>query len=105
MNDAVQSDAVQTAPKRRRAEFFSAKYFFMRGLELAGLFLIAHLAGLREYTTFLSGTTGDLGTTLDRSGLYGTAYIVLYLGCVVVAPILLLAAGLLMLWQKARPGR
>ena len=99
------SDAVQTAPKRRRTEFFSTKYFLIRGLELAALFLVAQLAGLREYTTFLSGTTGDLGTTLERSGLYGTAYIVLYLGCVVVAPILLLAAGLLILWQKGRPGR
>jgi hypothetical protein len=99
------SDTDGKAPRRRRTEFFSAKYFFTRGLELAGLFLIAHLAGLREYTTFLSGTTGDLGTTIERSGLYGTAYIVLYLGCVVVAPILLLAAGLLALWKRVRPDR
>ncbi len=99
------NDTLQKTRARRRTEYFSAKYFFTRGLELAGLFLIAHLAGLREYTTFLSGTTGDLGTTIERSGLYGTTYIVLYLGCVVVAPILLLAAGLLKLWQKARPVR
>jgi hypothetical protein len=92
-------------PKRRRTEFFTARYFLTRGLELAGLFLIAHLAGLREYTTFLSGTTGDLGTTVERSGVYGTIYIVLYLGCVVVAPVFVLAAGLLTLWNKARRSR
>jgi hypothetical protein len=99
------SDMKEKASKRPRIEFFSAKYFFTRGLELAGLFLIAHLAGLREYTTFLSGTTGDLGTSIERSGIYGTIYIVLYLGCVVVAPILILASGLLRLWEGVRPGR
>ena len=97
MNETAQSN-----PRRRKTEFFSAKYFLTRGLELAGLFLVAHLAGLRAYTTFLSGTTGDLGTTLERSGFYGTIYIVLYLGCVVVAPILVLTAGLLTVWKKFR---
>jgi hypothetical protein len=99
------NDSIQPAPKRRRTRFLSAKYFLTRGLELAALFLIAHLAGLRDYTAFLSGTTGELGTTVERTGVFGTIYIVLYLGCVVVAPILLLAAGLLTLWDKARHGR
>lgn len=99
------SETVQKMPKRPGTEFLSAKYFFTRGLELGGMFLIAQLAGLREYTTFLSGTTGDLGTTLERSGIYGTIYIVLYIGCVVVAPIFLLTAGLLAFWQRMRPGR
>jgi hypothetical protein len=96
------NNPIQPSPKKRRIEFLSAKYFLTRGLELAALFLIAHLAGLRQYTAFLSGTTGDLGTTVERSGVYGTIYIALYLGCVVAAPILLLAAGLLTLWNKAR---
>lgn len=96
------NEAASRGPKRWRTEFFSAKYFLTRGLGLIVLFLIAHLAGLREYTTFLSGTTGDLGTTVEQSGVYGTIYIVLYLGCMVVAPIFILAAELLTFWNRAR---
>jgi hypothetical protein len=95
------NDTIQPKPRKRRTGFLSAKYFLSRSLELAALFLIAHLAGLRQYTAFLSGTTADVGTTIERSGVYGTIYIVLYLGCVVAAPILLLSAGLLTLWDKA----
>ena len=81
-------------------EFFSPRYFLMRALALGLFFLIAHLAGLREYTTFLSGTTGSPEMSLRLSAFYGMLYVTLYLGCVVVAPILILSAGLLTLWQK-----
>ena len=83
-------------------KFFSAKYFLVRALALVALFLAAQIAGLREYTTFLTGTTANAEMGMYWSSLYGTAYIVLYLGCVVVAPILLLAAGFLTLWYRWR---
>ena len=67
---------------------------------LVATFLIAHLFGLREYTTFLSGTTESLSTGIQASAFWGIAYIVMYLGCVVLAPILIIASALLMLWQK-----
>ena len=85
-----------------KGEFFSPTYFLVRALTLSALFLLVHLAGLREHTTFLSGTPGEAETGLRLSAFYGMVYILLYLGCVVVAPILLLTAGLLAAWQKHR---
>ena len=81
-------------------EFFSARYFLVRALLLALCFVMAHLIGLREYTTFLTGTTGNPDVSLRLSAFYGTIYIALYVGCVVVGPIFVIAAGLLTLSQK-----
>ena|SRR5579862_7618916 len=94
-----------TLPKReaRTGEFFSAKYFLLRAFALVVLFALAHLAGFREYTTFLSGTVANPDVGFRLSAFYGMTYIALYLGSVVVAPILVIAAGLLMLW-KNKPG-
>jgi hypothetical protein len=96
------NDLAITRRKPLAGEFFSAKYFFVRALVLVALFLVAHLLGLREYTTFLSGTTGNPAVSMETSSLYGLIYILLYLGCVVLAPILALSAAFLMLWQKLR---
>lgn len=87
---------------RWHGEFFSSRYFWVRALALVLLFATAHLAGLREYTTFLSGTTGSPDVSIRLSAFYGMLYIALYIGCVVVAPVLILAAGLLTLWQRLR---
>jgi hypothetical protein len=77
----------------------SPQYLLIRALMLGALFYLANLAGLREYTAFLSGTAAGQ-TTMGWSVFYGTVYIVLYLGAVVLAPILAIAAGLLVLWEK-----
>jgi len=82
--------------------FFSAKYFLVRALALGILFLAAQVAGLREYTTFISGTAGAPDVSMQTSALYGAAYLALYMGCVVVAPIMLVAAGLLAILEKFR---
>ena len=97
-----------TNPKRASkwsGAFFSAKYFLVRALALAVLFLAAHLAGLREYTTFISGTSGGPDVSMQTSALYGATYLALYMGCVVLAPILLLAAGLLVALEKFQEHR
>jgi hypothetical protein len=78
--------------------FFSAKYFLTRAIVLCGLFAIAHLAGLREHTTFLSGTAA--GTNAESSAIFGVIYMLLYFGCIVFAPILVLASTLL--WTATR---
>jgi hypothetical protein len=83
--------------------WFSPRFFVTRALALAVLFLVAHLAGLREYTAFLSGTPATAGVGMRLSAFYGLVYIALYLGFVVVAPILLMAAGILALGQKLLP--
>ncbi len=80
-------------------EFFSPKGFLLRAAGLAILFGICHAAGLREHTTFLSGTEAEAGGG-NASAVWGVTYIAAYLGFVLLVPLLVLAAGLLALWQK-----
>jgi hypothetical protein len=80
--------------------WLSPQLFLSVAVTLAVFFLLVHLVGFREHTAFLSGTTGAADVGMRLSAFYGIIYILLYLGCVVIAPILVLAAGLLALWQK-----
>jgi hypothetical protein len=61
-------------------------------LVLGGGYLVVGLLGWREFTTVLSGTfpTGDQ----VADGLRGTVYLLFHFGCLVAAPILVIAAGL-----------
>jgi hypothetical protein len=93
-------EAAKPKRKFRTGEFLSAKYFLMRALALVVLFLLVQLAGFREYTTFLSGTAASPEVGFRLSAFYGMTYIALYLGTVVFAPILVLAAALLVLWER-----
>ena len=56
------------------------------------VFAVCHLAGLREYTTFISGTAVEAngGASLN----WGMVYLVSYFAFVLVMPILILAAGI-----------
>ena len=91
-----------TEPKRklRTGEFFSARYFLLRAFALVVLFILVHIAGFRDYTTFLSGTMANPDVGFRLSAFYGMTYIVLYLGSVVLAPILAITAGLLAFWNR-----
>jgi hypothetical protein len=80
--------------------WFSPQLLLSIAVTLGVFFLLVHLVGFREHTAFLSGTTGSADVGMKLSAFYGVIYILLYLGCVVIAPILVLAAGLLALWQK-----
>jgi len=75
-----------------RAEFCSPKDFVRRAAVIAFLFLVAHLAGLSEYTSFLSGTVPSPDTSWKLTIFFGLIYLVLYFAFVLLAPILLLAA-------------
>jgi hypothetical protein len=83
-----------------RADFLSPKYLLLRAVALALFFLIVEVAGLREYSTFLSGTVPFPGVNMKLASFYGMLYLACYVGFVVVAPILLLAAGMLTVWGK-----
>lgn len=76
------------------AEFFSPKDFVRRAILISLVFLIAHLAGLREFTSVLNGTVGAVGMSWEKSALLGFIYILLYLAFVLAVPILLLAAAM-----------
>jgi hypothetical protein len=85
-----------------RAGVFTAKGLVLRGLLIGAAFAICEAAGFREHTTFLSGTAATAGGW-NASVICGVIYIVAYLGCVVLAPVLMVAATLLVVWEKVRP--
>jgi len=87
----------------RRAEFLSARDLLQRALGLSGLFLLAHLAGLREFTSVLNGTVGSVAAGWKLSGFLALIYILLYLAFVILVPVLVLAAMILALWQRGIP--
>lgn len=72
----------------------------LRAALLAATFLLLHLAGGRAYAGVLCGMHLSPGG-IDPKALLGLVYVIAYLGCVVIAPILVLAAALLLLWQLA----
>lgn len=77
-----------------REPSFSPLGFLRGALLLTALFLAAHAAGLREHTRFLSGTE-PAGQGGELELVLGVLYAMLYFACVLGAPILAIAAGLL----------
>ena len=86
----------------RRAVFFSAKDLLQRALGISGLFLLAHLAGLREFTSVLNGTVGSVAAGWKLSSYLALIYILLYLAFVILVPVLVLAALILAMGQRFR---
>ena len=84
----------------RRAEFLSARDLLQRALGISGLFLLAHLAGLREFTSALNGTVGSTAVNVKLGTFLATVYILLYLAFVILVPVLLLAVTILMVWRR-----
>ncbi len=85
-----------------RADFCSPKDFVRRALLITVTFLAVHLAGLREFTSILTGTAGSTKLGWGACAFLGLTYIVAYLAFVLLVPSLLLAAGLLVLWRRWR---
>ena len=84
----------------RRAEILSARDLLQRALGLSGLFLLAHLAGLREFTSVLNGTVGSVAAGWKLSSFLALIYILLFLAFVILVPVLVLAALILMVWRR-----
>ena len=82
------------------ARLFSPKDLVRRAVVISMLFAIAHLAGLREFTSILNGTVGSVQLGWGVSAFLGLVYITIYLAFVLLMPMLLLAAGLLLLWRR-----
>jgi hypothetical protein len=82
------------------APFLSPKDLARSAILIALLYGILTAAGLREYTSILSGTVGSIELGWQISAFLGFAYLFAYLAFVLVAPVLLIAAVLLWFWQK-----
>jgi hypothetical protein len=86
----------------RRAEFLSAKDLLQRAGAISALFLLAHLAGLREFTSVLNGTIGSVAAGWKLSSFLALVYILSYLAFVILVPVLVLAAMILVVGQRFR---
>jgi purine-cytosine permease-like protein len=81
------------------APMFSPAGLAVRGAVFLCLLLICHCAGWREYTTVLCGTS-PTGNVTDKAALYrGIVYVLTYFGALILTPVLLIASGLVALWQ------
>jgi hypothetical protein len=83
-----------------KAKTFSPLGFVLRAILISLLFCTSELLGLREYTTFLSGTSGNMNLSWQMASLLGILHLLLYVGFILVVPILLIAAGLLAGWGR-----
>ena len=55
---------------------------------------------MREYTTFLSGTSANVNLSWHTASFLGLIHLLLYVAFILLAPILLIAAGLLAAWNR-----
>ena len=83
-----------------RGNLPSALYLVEWAVLLTVMFLIAHVAGLREFTSILNGTIGSTNMDWQTASWLGIGYVLIYLAVVLVVPTLLLAALILRLYQK-----
>ena len=86
----------------RRAEFLSVRDLLQRAGAIGVLFLAAHLAGLREFTSVLNGTAGSTVVNVKLGAFLAVIYILLYLAFVILVPVLVLAAMILAFGQRFR---
>ncbi len=79
----------------KRADFLSPRDLLQRAGVIIFAFLLAHLCGLREFTSVLNGTVGSVAVGWRLSMFFGLIYLVLYMAVVVLVPIMILAAIIL----------
>ena len=104
-------DLIKGRPTLRRtihnhAPLLVERRFFAKAISSgAGLifvvFVVAHLCGLREYTSVLNGTTGSMA--YPRTPLVGVLYVLIYLGTILGVPMLLIAAALMTVGSNGKP--
>ncbi len=88
-----------------KAGLFTPRGMLLRAAVLVIVFGICHVAGLRQYTTALSGSSPGGTQPGALEAVLGGAYAAAYLALVIVAPILAIAAGLLWAVYRLMGGR
>ena len=78
-----------------KAPFFSSRGMFARSLGLVIFFFALHAVGLREYTSFISGTTPTGDPSHIWIDLAGITYFSAYSLALLIAPVFMLAAVIL----------
>jgi hypothetical protein len=83
-----------------RANAFSPTAFVARAIIIAVCYCLSELAGLREYTTFLSGTSANLNVSWQTAATLGLIHLLLYVAFILLVPVSLITAGFLLVWDK-----
>lgn len=78
----------------------SPGYFLEWAGFLTVLFVIVNLMGMRGFTSVLNGTIGSTTLSWQTAAFLGAVYVFVYLAFVLGAPMLVLAALILKLWQR-----
>jgi len=80
---------------------FSATAFATRAVLITLLFSLSEALGLREYTTFLSGTSANLNVSWQTAATLGLIHLLLYVGFILAVPIFLITAALISIWNRS----
>jgi hypothetical protein len=83
-----------------RAPLLSPRGLMIRAALVALAFGLAHAAGLRAYTSILSGTSPTGNPADGWAVLLGCVYVFLYFAFVLAVPIALIAAALMALGTR-----
>jgi hypothetical protein len=83
-----------------KAGAFSPAGLVLRAILITVLLCVSELLGLREYTTFLSGTSANVNLSWHTASLLGLIHLLLYVAFILLVPILLIAAALLAAWTR-----
>ena len=83
-----------------KADAFSPTAFVARAIIIAVCYCLSEIAGLREYTTFLSGTSANLNVSWQTAATLGLIHLLLYVAFILLVPVSLITAGLLLFWGK-----
>jgi hypothetical protein len=83
-----------------RAGASSPAAFVVRAIIITVFFGVSELLGLREYTSFLSGTSGNLHVSWQTAAALGLIHLLLYVAFILLAPVCLITAGLLATWNR-----
>jgi len=88
-----------------KAEAFSPQGLMVRAAILTALYAVSCLAGLREHTTFLSGTSSNVNLSWHTATTLGLIHLLLHFSFILLAPILVITAGLLAAWNRWKLAR
>jgi hypothetical protein len=81
-----------------KADAFSPTAFVARAAIISACYGVSELIGLREYTTFLSGTSANLTMSWQTAATFGLIHLLLYVAFILLVPASLITAGLLFAW-------
>lgn len=71
---------------------FTPAGFVLRAAILTVVFLTAHLAGLRDYMSLISGMLPESGVSYAGAALFCGIYMFLYFAFILVVPVLLIGS-------------